>query len=212
MLPSATAFCSQCGAPQVRIPENLTSTTIADDPNAIKGEEHTLSLTSSAIVNWRHALRSASTAGLAMAVACLLPVVSLLFPLWMLAGGWFAVDLYRRRLSFPLLSAAVASKIGALAGLLGFAFFALFTATYVAIATLILHQGEQIRATLRSVLDQAAAKNPDPSTQAIVQWVQTPEGLALAVVFSLFLFLLAFLLFSIAGGLFSATVGRRKLQ
>jgi len=147
-----------------------------------------------------------------MAVACLLPVVSLLFPVWMLAGGWFAVVLYRRRSSFPLLSAAVGSKIGALAGLLGFAFFALFTSLYLAIATLVLHQGEQIRAMLRSVLDQAAAKNSDPGAQAILQWVQTPEGLALAVVFSLFLFLLAFLLFSIAGGMFAATVGRRRLH
>jgi len=149
---------------------------------------------------------------LAMAVACLLPVVSLLFPLWMLAGGWFAVILYRRRASFPLLTAAVGSKVGALAGLMGFAFFALFTSVYLAIATVVLHQGEQIRTMLRAVLDQAAARNPDPGAQAIVQWVQTPEGLALAVVFSLFLFLLAFLLFSIAGGIFAATVGQRRLQ
>jgi len=122
------------------------------------------------------------------------------------------VILYRRRASFPLLTAAVGSKVGALAGLMGFAFFALFTSVYLAIATVVLHQGEQIRAMLRAVLDQAAARNPDPGAQAIVQWVQTPEGLALAVVFSLFLFLLAFLLFSIAGGIFAATVGQRRLH
>ena len=189
----------------------MTSPAATDDPNPGRAED-ILSGASIPTVHWRHALRSASAAGLAMAVACLLPAISLLFPLWMLAGGWFAVVLYRRRSSFPLLSAAVGSKIGALAGLLGFAFFALFTAAYLAIATVIFHQGEQIRATLRYALDQAAARNPDPAAQAIVQWVQTPEGLALAVVFSLFLFLLAFLLFSIAGGIFAATVGRRKLH
>lgn len=147
-----------------------------------------------------------------MAVASTLPVVRVLFPLWMLAGGWFAVVAYQRRSSLHLLPAAVGSKIGALAGLLGFAFFALFTSASLAIATVVLHKGDELRALLRAGLDQAATKNPDPGTQAIVQLVQTPEGLALAVVLSLFLFLLAFLLFSIAGGIFAATVGRRKLH
>jgi hypothetical protein len=184
---------------------------VADDPNTAQAED-ILSQVSGATVNWRHALPSASTAGLAMAVASTLPVVRVLFPLWMLAGGWFAVVAYQRRSSLHLLPAAVGSKIGALAGLLGFAFFALFTSASLAIFTVVLHKGDELRALLRAGLDQAAAKNPDPGTQAFVQFVQTPEGLALAVVLSLFLFLLAFLLFSIAGGIFAATVGRRKLH
>jgi hypothetical protein len=160
-------------------------------------------------MNWKHALPSASTAGLVMAIGSMLPVVSALFPLWMLGGGWLAVVLYRRRSPLVLLSSTIGGKIGALAGLLGFLFFAVFTSSYLAIATLVMHQGEQIRALLRSSLDQAAANNHD--VQAISQWAQTPEGLAVLVVFGMFLFLIAFLLLSTAGGVFAASLGRRKL-
>ena len=46
---------------------------------------------SDAILNRRQALRSASTAGVAMAIAAFLPVFIKLFPIWMLGGGWLAV-------------------------------------------------------------------------------------------------------------------------
>ncbi|PYY24548.1 MAG: hypothetical protein DMG62_03010 [Acidobacteria bacterium] len=145
-----------------------------------------------------------------MAIASTLPVVSVLFPLWMLGGGWLAVTLYRRRSPMLSLSSGIGGKIGALAGLLGFLFFAVFTSSYLAIETLVMHQGEQIRSALRSALDQAAANNPQ--TQAISQWMQTPEGLAVLVVFGMFLFLIAFLLLSTAGGIFAASLGRRRLR
>jgi len=147
-----------------------------------------------------------------MAVASMLPVFNTFFPLWMLGGGWLAVTLYRRRSPLPPLSSTVGGKVGALAGLLGFLFFAFFTSAYLTIATVVLHQGEQIRATLRGVLDQAAVSNHDVRAQALAQWMQTPEGLALIVALSMFLFLVAFLLLSTAGGIFGATWARRRLR
>lgn len=73
-----------------------------------------------------------------------------------------------------------------------------------------MHQGEQIRVLLRGALEQAAANNHD--VQPIIQWAQTPEGLTVLVVFGMFLFLVAFLLLSTAGGIFAASLGRRKLR
>jgi hypothetical protein len=130
----------------------------------------------------------------------------------MLGGGWLALTLYRRRSSLLVPSASIGAKVGAFAGLFGFLFFAVFTSAYLAVATVVLHQGEQIRAMLRSVLQQAAASNQDPRAQAVAQWVQTPEGLALIVIFSMVLFLFAFLLLSCAGGMFAASFSRRKLR
>jgi hypothetical protein len=161
-------------------------------------------------VNWRHALPSAAAAGFAMAVATMLPLLSSFFPLWMLGGGWLAVNMYARRTSLLLLPANIGAKVGALAGLLGFVFFAIFTSAYLTVATLILHQGEQIRSTLRSVLEQAAANNHDARAQALAQWMQTPQGLAFVVGFSMFLFLVAFLLLSSAGGIFAASMARKR--
>lgn len=207
-----TAYCSQCGAPQVRVPESFTTVATpaaaADGGNA--SSDNLLASAAGIRVNWRHALPSAGAAGFAMAVATMLPLLSNFFPLWMLGGGWLAVNIYARRTSLLLLPANIGAKVGALAGLLGFAFFAIFTSAYLAIATVVLHQGEQIRATLRSVLEQAAANNHDAHAQALAQWMQTPEGLAFVVGFSMFLFLVAFLLLSSAGGIFAASRARKR--
>jgi hypothetical protein len=206
-----TAFCSQCGAPQVRVPESISA---ANNPESsgISSAEAVPGSIPGAALNWRHALPSASAAGFAMAVASMLPLFSTFFPLWMLGGGWLAVTLYRRRSSLLLLTSTIGGKVGALAGLLGFAFFAVFTSAYLAIATVVLHKGEEIRATLRSVLDQAASTNHDVRAQELSQWIQTPEGLALIVALSMLLFLVAFLLLSTAGGIFGASLSRRKLR
>lgn len=163
-------------------------------------------------LNWRHALPAAASAGFAMAVASMLPVISTFFPLWMLAGGWIAVVLYRRRSPLLIMTSNIGGKVGALAGLLGFGFFALFTTGFLTVETLFLHNGEQIRSMLRSALDQAAASNHDPRTEALVHWIQTPEGLVFVVALSMFLFLVAFLLLATAGGVFAASAARRKMR
>lgn len=128
----------------------------------------------------------------------------------MIGGGFLAVVLYRRRVPLIQMSSTIGGKIGALAGLLGFLFFAFFISTYLALATVVLHQGEQIRATLRGVLEQAVATNHDPRTEQVIQWMQTPDGLVLIMAFSMFLFLVAFLLLSTSGGIFGAAMARRK--
>lgn len=146
-----------------------------------------------------------------MAIASMLPVVSTLFPLWMLAGGWLAVLLYRRRSPLLLMSSTIGGKVGALAGLLGFLFFTVLTSSFLTIETVVLHHGDEIRAMLRSLLQQSVANNQDARAQLVLEWVQTPEGLALFVAASMFLFLVAFLLLSTAGGIFAASSGRRRL-
>jgi len=147
-----------------------------------------------------------------MAIAAFLPVFIKLFPIWMLGGGWLAVVLYRRRAPSLPVSSTTGGKLGALAGLLAFVFLAVFMSAYLIIATLGLHQGEQIRSSLRAALQQTAASNPDARTQLLVQWSQTPEGLAMLVAISMFVFLVAFLLFSTVGGIFAASLSRRKLR
>jgi hypothetical protein len=195
----------------VRVPEAVVTPPVRDSGEPVAGEPQILE-SPSMTLNWRHALPSASSAALAMAVASMVPLLNAFFPLWMLGGGWLAVWLYRRRFRSFSVSSAVGGKIGALAGLLGFLFFAFFTSAYLTIATVGLHQGEQIRAQLRGVLEQAASTNHDARAQALAQWMQTPEGLALVVAFSMFLFLVAFLLLSTAGGIFGATLSRRRLR
>lgn len=206
-----TAYCGQCGAPQVRVPEELAVSPASQTSGAV-GQESLSSASSAVALNWRHALPAASTAGFAMAIASMLPLVSTLFPLWMLAGGWLAVLLYRRRSPLLLMSSTIGGKVGALAGLLGFLFFGVLTSSFLTIETVVLHRGDELRAMLRSLLQQSVANNQDARSQMLLQWMQTPEGLTLLVAASMFLFLIAFLLLSTAGGIFAASSSRRRLR
>jgi sterol desaturase/sphingolipid hydroxylase (fatty acid hydroxylase superfamily) len=130
----------------------------------------------------------------------------------MLAGGWLAVLLYRRRSPLLLMSSTIGGKVGALAGLLGFLFFGVLTSSFLTIETVFLHRGDELRAMLRSLLQQSVANNQDARSQMLLQWMQTPEGLTLLVAASMFLFLIAFLLLSTAGGIFAASSSRRRLR
>jgi ABC-type antimicrobial peptide transport system permease subunit len=130
----------------------------------------------------------------------------------MLAGGWLAVLLYRRRSPLLLMSSTIGGKVGALAGLLGFLFFGVLTSSFLTIETVVLHRGDELRAMLRSLLQQSVANNQDARSQMLLQWMQTPEGLTLLVAASMFLFLIAFLLLSTAGGIFAASSSRRRLR
>jgi sterol desaturase/sphingolipid hydroxylase (fatty acid hydroxylase superfamily) len=99
-----------------------------------------------------------------------------------------------------------------LAGLLGFLFFGVLTSSFLTIETVFLHRGDELRAMLRSLLQQSVANNQDARSQMLLQWMQTPEGLTLLVAASMFLFLIAFLLLSTAGGIFAASSSRRRLR
>jgi RNA polymerase subunit RPABC4/transcription elongation factor Spt4 len=212
LISADAAYCSACGAPQVRVPGAVVaSPQQSSAAGTLASAEDVLARAPENQLNWRHAWPTAGTAALSMAVASMLPIVSTFFPLWMLGGGWLAVSMYRRRMAMLLVPANLGAKIGALAGFLGFIFFTLLTTGFLTIETVLLHHGDEIRSMLRGALDQAAAANHDPRAQAFAQWMQTPEGLVVVVAISLFLFLFAFLLLSSAGGIFAASFTRRRM-
>jgi hypothetical protein len=142
-----------------------------------------------------------------MGVACAL--FARLIPLWMLAGGWLAVTLYLRRRRGPEFTLSSGAKLGAAAGLLGFAVFCILLSILFAVQTLVLHQGPELRAMLRAAIDQAAA-HQDPSVRPMLQWMQTPEGMVVLVIASLLMLLVAFLILCTIGGIFGASVSRKR--
>ena len=137
-------------------------------------------------------------------------ILAALFPIWMVGGGWLAVALYRRRVFGREIIASAGAKLGAVAGLLGFAFFAIISSITIAIETFVLHQGSQFRDMMRSAAVQAANRNQDPRVQPMIQWIQTPEGLAFLIISSLILLFFAFLLLGSLGGLAGASLSRKR--
>ncbi len=132
-----------------------------------------------------------------MTLALIVPLA--IFFLWMLAGGAFAVALYRRRNPGPI-SPGAGARIGAVSGLLGYIIFAL---TY-SIMLLVTRGGGTLRDELMRRIQEVASRNPDPQAQEMMQRLMTPEGLAFIIAIGLVLFLFAFLALSSVGGALGA--------
>jgi hypothetical protein len=208
-LSEGAAFCNQCGAPQVRVPETFTAPATSENAG-----ESSLSrgLTSSAsgTIHWGQARKAAAVAALLMAFGALIPPLNMVLPLWMLVGGWICVSLYRRRTAVVLVPAATGAKLGALAGIIGFAYVAVLASIVFAVEVFGLKNGEQLRSVMKAQLEQAAASNP--SGAQLTQLLQTPEGMTTLIISVVFVMFLLFLLLSCAGGIFGAAFGRQRMR
>jgi hypothetical protein len=155
-------------------------------------------------IEWSQALPAAAIAGLVAAILMVIPLGA--FGLGMLAAGALSVLLYRRRNPGASLTAGVGARLGALSGMLGFGIFAFFTA----IETLLFHTGGELRAALLEAIKQSAARSSDPQAQQVIEYLQSPPGLALVMAAGLIVMLIAFLIFSCLGGVIGAALMRQK--
>jgi len=126
-----------------------------------------------------------------------------MFFFWLLAGGAIAVVLYRRRTPGASVTPALGSRIGALAGLAGFAIFAaLFSGQ-------MLFAGGTFRAMVEEKLKQQVASS-DQATQELMQRMLTPEGMAVMVTLVLVVFFVLFVLLGAAGGALGGFLGQPR--
>ena len=211
-----TPFCRSCGAPQIRVATRVSETVSPPlepgTPGELQPPARPVELNpgassphagphSPSVVQWSHALPSALSAGVLLAVCWILPPLILF--LWLLVGGALAVVLYHRRVPDTTVSAGLGSRIGALAGLAGFAIFAaLFSGQ-------MLFAGGTFRAMLEERLKQQVA-GADQQTQALAQRMLTPEGMAVMVAVVLVVLLIIFVALGSAGGALAGYLGRPR--
>ena len=199
------AFCPQCNAPQIRVAVgDAIASPMIDSSLEIKppgSYKNGIQLTA---LQWHYALPAAALAGLIAAVMMLIPVGA--FGLGMLASGALAVMFYRRRNPVANVTPGIGARLGALSGALGFGIFAIFTATEM----LIFRSGGQLRDALLQAIQQSAARSSDPQAQQMLEYLKTPQGLALMMGLGLIVMGLAFLIFSSLGGALAAALLRRK--
>ena len=210
MLTEGAAFCNQCGAPQVRVPETITSIATSES-STDSGVSHIFSSSPPGVVNWAQARKAAAIAALLMACGALIPPLNMVLPLWTLVGGWICVSLYRRRTAVLLVPAATGAKLGALAGVIGFIYVAVLLSVVFVVEVFALKNGDQLRSLLKAQIEQAAASNPS-GAQALTQMLQSPEGITTLIISVLFVMFLLFLLLSCAGGIFGAAFGRQRMR
>jgi len=153
---------------------------------------------------WRGALLSGVGAGLLSSV----PFISIGCCLWMLGAGAVCVSLYQKRVPGTLITPGMGMKLGAVAGLFGFAVNAvLSTASFVA-----LRSGATFRQAMQDQMQKQMASNPDPKVQAMMErmldWISSPQGAATMIVASLLMMGVVFVIFTAAGGALGASMSR----
>ncbi len=190
------SFCPSCGAPQIRV---------AMEPEAPPPGASVAPPTGNRLA-WAHAFPAAMIAGLVAALLSLVPLLGLLFFLWFILGGAFAVSIYRRRTLAVWLPTGLGARLGAVTGVFGAAIFCILQAMQL------LWRGDALRAAFRQALQDAAARNPDPRAQELVQRMLTPEGLAAVITLTMIMFCVAFVVLGSIGGALGASFGGSARQ
>ncbi len=205
------AFCPHCAAPQIRVmlPEPVPALAIAAEGASAAGVATLAASDTTPMLAvpmaWSRAIRPCAIAALIGALAM---VLQLMVPLIAaLAAGFLAVAFYRRLSPEIAVNAGAGARLGALCGLLCFG----MTSIFEALAVAILHKGAHVRQLILDSIQQTAAKYPDPQLQPGFDFMRSPDGMVVTMVFVIVFGFLLFLLLGTAGGaLGGLTLGRRN--
>jgi hypothetical protein len=200
-----TAFCPQCRAPQIRVavPEAASLSGTTSDP-AVSSLPAYFGSPLTTRIEWSQALPATALAGLIAAVLMMTPLAG--FGLGMLIGGSLSVVFYRRRIPVAQVTPGMGARLGMVSGILGGGIFA----ALLSIGTMLFHAWDSIRAKLIEVVEQTAARNPDPQAQQAMEFFKSPEGIVLLLTTALIGTLIAFVIFSGLGGVLGAALLRRR--
>lgn len=204
-------FCSQCGAPQIRVavPETFAEATPQADGGARAFDREVGSSASGIPVGSPPPVSGASDlrpCALAAIVAVGLTALRLNPFVAALGAGFLAIAFSRRRGPGTLVRGGSGARLGAVSGIL---FFAMSTVLEL-LAVALLHKGAEIRSQMLDKVQQAAARYPGPEVQPFLDFVKAPDGFAIMMVASVIFGLLAFVVLGSCGGaLGAALLGRR---
>lgn len=107
------------------------------------------------------------------------------------AAGWFSAYLYSRNLP---ITAGMGARIGAVTGLIAYGFYA------VIFGIAMVFQRAQVMNEVKRAFREAAARNPDPQAQQIVEKMMSPEGIAVVFTLVAIVLLFMFLILASVGG------------
>jgi hypothetical protein len=200
-----TAFCPQCRAPQIRVavPEIVIPSGSASDSTVTSLPAY-FGAPLTTRIEWSQALPATALAGLITALLMMTPLAY--FGFGMLIGGSLSVVFYRRRVPVANVTPGMGARLGMVSGILGGGIFA----ALLSVGTTLFHAWDSVRAKLIEVVEQTAARNPDPQTQQALEFFKSPDGIVLLLTTALIGALLAFVIFSGLGGALGAAFLRRK--
>lgn len=207
-MPEGTPFCAACGAPQIRVvaPQSSVAPALPDNdltPPPLPGVS-AFPLGPVKPVRWGAAFRNCLVAAAITTVVILVAGHPLLILFTLPAGGWFAVFLYARRTEHLPLTAGVGARIGAVTGLTAFGLYAIL------MAVVLVFQRSRFLEEIKKAMTQAAAQNPNPQTQQVVEKLMSPEGIAVLVTISAVFLFFVFLVLCSVGGAIGGSMAKGK--
>jgi hypothetical protein len=196
------AFCPHCNAPLIRVslPEILPPVAGDMRPDVAVSYQGYPSISK---IQWSRAMPVVTLAGLIGAILMMLPG-GILGPI---VAGAMSVAFYRRRTMGIPVTASMGWRLGAASGFVASCILVVLFTVQVAV----FHTGGQLRETMLKAVRQAAERNSDPQAQQVVEYLKTPAGIAVTLVFGLFVVLiLCVILSSIGGAIGAAWFGRKR--
>jgi len=188
-------FCPHCSAPQIRVVMAEPALNLSSAAALTTSTVDVPSTPSLAIpMSWSQSVRPCAVAAAIAAVAMVLKLVVPLIAI--LGAGFLAVAFYRRSVPDAALGARAGARLGALCGFFAFAIAAILSSLKI----ILLHQGDEIRRQMLDAIQQAAVRYPDPQAQPTLDFMRSPAGLVVMMVFFLVFAFLAFLILGSAGG------------
>lgn len=205
------AFCPHCSAPQIRvvISEPQLSIAISSDSTATLSDSASAPAAQTVPVlavpmRWSEAVKPCA---LAAFIAAIVMVLKLVAPVIALPGaGLLAVSLYCRRNPGIAMRGGTGARLGAICGL----FCSGLTAVLATLRIAILQEGGEIRKDMLEGIRQAGTYYPEPQAQQTLDFMRSPAGLMLMLVFLLVFGLLLFLFLGTLGGALGGAVFRRR--
>lgn len=164
------------------------------------------------MMRWRSAITAAML--VAIPVALLSDLLSL-GALWVFAGGFLVVSLYRRRTTAPT-NGRIGWRIGGLMGVIAAVFWLAFEAISMLIERYAMGQGATIDNTLRGAIKKAIAtmNQQNPTFAHQFPWFAhfwlSPSGVATLYLTELSILALAMILFSALGGALGGSYQQRS--
>ncbi|HEY3768334.1 MAG TPA: hypothetical protein VGN44_06655 [Candidatus Angelobacter sp.] len=208
------AFCSACGAPQIRVPqaEQLAEQSSENPaPPQVELTAEQIAMVSGGVpanlvgrsgIQWKSFIRTAAPmAAFTGMLTVILPPLGLFI---LLPASLFAtIYIYRRTRPAPIRSGQGA-RMGALMGLLSFIFFAAFFLVAVSL------NEPKYREVIVDKVQEVTAQNPDQQVQQALQWFATTDGLIALTVMILGTILVFFLIIGMGSGALTVALSKAR--
>ncbi len=197
-------FCSHCGAPQLCVQESESVVTAQEG-----SLQHTIDQ-AAGVLRWRAAV---NVALLVAAPAALLSALLSPGTLWVFAGGFLAVALYRRRTASPT-DGKLGWRIGGLMGIVAATLSLAIQGASLVFDRFVLHQSAQIDNEFHTRMQMAlhAMQQQNPAFATELPWFShfmlSPYGIAAIFLAGSLMLALSMVLFSALGG----AIGGRYLR